>query len=634
MKTSTLGWRPPLASNWAERFAKVEAEIAERNICDYAELKSLSNQQLSMREQLRVERLAKKLNKSGAPHADFQTVSVGLLGHGTLSYLPAPLAAAGLARGLLISSEEAPYNSVASFAFSPTNCFEKSLDAILIVLDESAFSGKRPILDVSAETSALNEAEALVVALAESAKSKTGCPAIFATLPSTHQIGASDMATVGSSTRFRHRMNMILADGAMEGKWLLWDQAALANRVGLEHWFDPKMYHAAKIPFSVEVCPLAADNIASQLAALKGKAARALVLDLDNTLWGGVIGDDGLAGLGLGQNSAVGEAFVAFQDFILGLRERGVVLAVCSKNNDDIAREPFQDHPEMVLKEEHIAVFQANWNDKATNIRSIAETLSLGLESIAFVDDNPAERERVRQELPLVSTIEVGSDPSLYIERVMQSGVFDHLPLTTEDTARAASYGGRAAAAQVRAKVGNYEEYLTSLEMEMSINTFDDVGRPRIAQLINKSNQFNLTTRRYSEEDVRKLQNDPDLFGWQVTLKDKFAAHGMIAVVIVRKNTPDWIIDTWLQSCRVLERGVEQTIMNSLLQEAERLGVERIKATYIPTDRNTMVADFFEKFGFQVDKEHANGTIDYVCFVADYQLMATFIDCSQANLTG
>ena len=240
---------------------------------------------------------------------------------------------------------------------------------------------------------------------------------------------------------------------------------------------------------------------------MKGKAARALVLDLDNTLWGGVIGDDGISGIRLGQNSAEGEAFIAFQHFILRLRERGIVLAVCSKNTDMVARDPFRNHPEMVLKEDHVAVFQANWNDKATNIRSIADKLDLGLESLAYIDDNPAERERVRQELPLLSTIEVGEDPSFFIERIAHSGLFDHLPLNSDDLARAQSYGGRAAVAEIRARVGNYDEYLTSLQMRMMIAPFDDVGRPRIVQLINKSNQFNLTTRRYNDEEVKRIQD-------------------------------------------------------------------------------------------------------------------------------
>ncbi|UOR14509.1 HAD-IIIC family phosphatase [Qipengyuania aquimaris] len=631
MSAKSFPWRPPLADDWAERLAEIEAVLEEGRAPSYVAVKTLANQQLGMREQLRVERLAKRLQDKKFQDPAFAPLTIGLLGNRTLSYLPGPLAAAGLGRGLLVTSVETHYDSVASFAFSPANCFEDQLDALLVVLDESAFAGKRAILDQEGEDEALAEAENLVASLAAAAREKTGCPAIIATLPGAIPVSSAELATPGTSARFRHRINLLLAEGAIEGRWLLWDQAALAARVGIENWLDPVRYHAAKIPFSIDLCPLAADSIASILASMKGKAARGLILDLDNTLWGGVIGDDGLEGIRLGQNSPEGEAFVAFQEFVMSLRDRGVVLAVCSKNTDEVAREPFREHSEMVIKEEHVAVFQANWSDKASNIRTIAETLSLGLESFVFVDDNPAERERVRQELPLVSTVEVGEEPSFYIERIAQSGLFDHLPLNQEDISRAASYGGRAAAAEIRNKIGNYEDYLSSLEMRMSIEPFDGPGRSRITQLINKSNQFNLTTRRYGEEEVRAMEDDPGLLAWQVRLEDKFAKHGMIGVVIVEKARTEWSVDTWLQSCRVLERGVEQCAMNKLFETAAREGVERITARYIPTDRNGMVSDFYTRLGFEILEENADGSIAYACKVRDYEPHKVFIEVNQSE---
>jgi FkbH-like protein len=624
--TTLFPWRKPLDGDWHARAAEIEDTLRKGGIPDYARTKTLANQQLGMREHLKIERVAERISK--ADHHGFTHFEVGLLGSRTLTYLLAPLQAAGLARGLALRPHEAPYDQVASFAFSAYDCFKRSLDALLVVLDESAFQSSRPLLDMAAEDEAIRQAEMLVDAIANAARAKNGCPAIIATLPLPLQIASAESATPGSSLRFRLRFNLMLADGAARGRWLLWDQAALAARVGLERWLDPISFHSAKVPFNIQLCPLAADNIAALLAAMKGKAARALVLDLDNTLWGGVIGHDGTAGIRLGQNSAEGEAFVAFQSFVLGLRERGVVLAVCSKNTDAVARAPFLDHPEMMLREQHFAVFQANWNDKATNISSIAETLNLGLESLAYVDDNPAERERVRQELPLVATIEVGEDPSFFIERVAQSGLFEHLPLNLDDLARANSYAARAQMAEVRAQIGNYEDYLRSLEMRMTISPFDAVGRPRIAQLINKSNQFNLTTRRYNEEDIRRMEEDTSVFGWQVRLEDKFAQHGMIGVVIVRQGASEWEIDSWLQSCRVLERGVEQCLMNSLFAKASTADVERIVARYIPTDRNQMVADFYPRLGFKVAAHNGDGSIDFLCEVPEYAPHLTFIETS------
>ncbi|MDB5525370.1 MAG: HAD-superfamily phosphatase, subfamily IIIC/FkbH-like domain protein [Rhizobium sp.] len=624
--TNPFPWRKPLDANWAAQVAEIEAAIGNGGMPDYALTKAVANQQLGAREQLKIERLAERIGKLDGK--GFTRFEIGLLGSRTLSYLSAPLRAAGLARGLLVSPYEAPYDRVASFAFSSNNCFERQLDAVLIILDESAFQSSRLLLNAAAEDEAVQEAEMLVDEIAKATRSKTGCPAIIATLPPLVQIASAETATPGSDARFRLRFNLMLADGAAQRRWLIWDQASLAARVGLDRWIDPISFHSAKVPFNIQICPQAADSIVALLAAMKGKTARALVLDLDNTIWGGVIGDDGISGIRLGQNSAEGEAFVAFQNFVLKLRERGIVLAVCSKNTDAVARGPFLNHPEMILKEQHMAVFQANWNDKATNIRSIAETLNLGLESLAYVDDNPAERERVRQELPLVSTIEVGEDPSFFIERVSKSGLFDHLPLNSDDLARANSYEGRAKVADIRARIGNYEDYLKSLEMRMTIAPFDDVGCPRIVQLINKSNQFNLTTRRYNEEDVRRMQQDANVLGWQVRLDDKFAQHGMIGVVIVRQETSEWEIDTWLQSCRVLERGVEQCIMNNLFTKASEKGVVRINARYIPTERNQMVADFYTRLGFDVVGHNSDGSVDFVCAVRTYAPHLVFMETS------
>jgi FkbH-like protein len=331
---------------------------------------------------------------------------------------------------------------------------------------------------------------------------------------------------------------------------------------------------------------------------MTGKAGRVAVLDLDNTLWGGVIGDDGLSGIRLGQNSAEGEAFVAFQRFVLELRARGVVLAVCSKNSDAVARLPFREHPDMLLHEDQIAVFQANWEDKATNIKAIGDALNLGLESLVLIDDNPAERERVRQQFALVKVPEIGEDPALFPSRLVASGLFEHLPLTADDIGRADAYGTEARRAEIRTRSGNYSEYLASLSMRMTIAPFDEVGLPRIAQLVNKSNQFNLRTQRYNEEALRAMMTDQGSLCWQVRLEDSFGSHGMIAVVIVRRDASDWFIDTWLQSCRVLERGVEAAIMNALSDVAGRQGAGRLVGEYLPTSRNELVADFFDRMGF------------------------------------
>jgi FkbH-like protein len=394
-------------------------------------------------------------------------------------------------------------------------------------------------------------------------------------------------------------LNRLIVDGAQRREWIMWDLEALAARVGRDNWFDAVRFHEVKAPFRIDLGALVADHLCRTIAAMTGKSCRALVLDLDNTLWGGVVGDDGVPGIRLGQNSAEGEAYVDFQRFIMNLRRRGIVLAVCSKNTDAIAREPFRTHPEMLLKEQHIAVFQANWLDKASNLTAIAEALDLGLESLGFADDDAAERERVRQELPMVSVPEIGSEPAYYAARIADSGIFEHLLLTSDDRARAESYQRRTAGAELKARIGNYDEYLDSLKMTLTVSRFDAIGRARIAQLINKSNQFNLTTRRYSEIDIRRFEeNTQEILCWQASLEDRFGRHGVVAVVIVRTAPRIWAIDTWLMSCRVLSRSIEETLMNLLMAEARAAGVETVAGEYLPTPRNALVADFYRRLGF------------------------------------
>ena len=273
-----------------------------------------------------------------------------------------------------------------------------------------------------------------------------------------------------------------------------------------------------QILFSDESIPLYGDHVARCVAAIRGKSKKVLVLDLDNTVWGGVIGDDGLEGIKIAQGDAGGEAHLAVQRLALDLRQRGIVLAVSSKNTDAVARKPFEKHPEMLLKLEHIAVFQANWNDKATNIQAIAEELSLGLDSMVFLDDNPVERGLVRKLLPQVAVPELPEEPSGYARTLAAAGYFEAVTFAHEDLKRAGYYLDNARRAQLQTKVGGVDAYLASLEMTITFQPFEAIGRARIVQLINKSNQYNLTTRRYTDPEILDAENDPEVFTLQVRL--------------------------------------------------------------------------------------------------------------------
>jgi FkbH-like protein len=616
VSASRFPWRSPLSADWSGRWAALDRRVRaldeHSEPAEYGaiaiEARRLANQALGPHENLKLEHLARRMLPGAERFKDLRHFRLGLIGNRTLSYLVAPLRAAGLSRGLLIEAVEVPYDLAIAMAVGPTTTFDgRPFDTSVIVLDEAAFPGSRVPLDLAHEADAFSDAEVFLERLIRGICGAVGAPAIVATMPATESnVSSSELALPGSTPRLLVRLNNMISDGAGRRDWIIWDLAALASRVGIDNWIDSVRFHEAKIPFRIELGPLVADHLCRTLAAIAGKSCRALVFDLDNTIWGGVVGDDGVSGIRLGQNSAEGEAYLAFQRFLLTLRQRGVVLAVCSRNTDAIAREPFRKHPEMLLREEHIAIFQANWEDKATNLKAIAEALNLGLESIAFADDNAAERERVRQELPLVSVIEIGDEPALFSARIADSGVFEHLPLTADDRSRAASYQTRAASAELRTRIGNHHEYLRSLNMKLSVSRFDEVGRSRIVQLINKSNQFNLTTRRYNEIQVRDFEeNVRDILCWQARLEDAFGQHGVIGVVIVRKLQEDWEIDTWLMSCRVVARGIEETLMNVLMAEARSAGARGITAEYVPTQRNGLVADLYPRLGFSRVKADA-----------------------------
>ena len=370
-------------------------------------------------------------------------------------------------------------------------------------------------------------------------------------------------------------------------------------RDGLAAWHDVGLWHRAKQEISPRAALGYGELVTRLLAAAQGRSAKCLVLDLDNTLWGGVIGDDGLDGIVIGQGSATGEAFAAFQSYAAALGRRGIILAACSKNDESNALEAFDRHPEMVLRRKDIAAFAANWNDKPANIRAIAQTLNIGLDALVFVDDNPFEREHVRRELPMVAVPEMPEDPALFPACIADAGYFEALAITEDDRARSLQYVTNRDRQSLQAGASDVTAFLRSLDMQLSWRPFDAIGLKRIAQLINKTNQFNLTTRRYAEEQVAAIMADPNMFGLQFRLADRLGDNGTVAVVIGRLNQDgDVELDSWLMSCRVLGRRVEEAMLQVVAGEAARRGARRIFGRYIPTAKNGMVADLYSRLGF------------------------------------
>jgi len=380
------------------------------------------------------------------------------------------------------------------------------------------------------------------------------------------------------------------------------DCERLAGLYGKERWFDPRYWYLAKQAVALGALPLLARHTAAVVAAGLGLSRKCLVLDLDNTLWGGVIGEDGLAGITLG-DGVDGEAFVAFQEYVLKLKDKGVILAVLSKNNEADAREPFEKHPEMRLKLDDIAMFVANWQPKQDQIGTIAKTLNIGLDSIVFVDDNPVEREAVRQFLPEVDVILLPPDPTGYVRALSRYLMFETSSFTLEDAKRTDQYRARAEITAAEDAAGSIEDFYRGLRMQAVVAPFNEVDLPRIAQLISKSNQFNLTTYRHGLPRLQAFMDDPSCVHLSLRLRDRFSDHGLVSLMIACKRGDALDIDTWLMSCRVIGRTVEAELLKHLCAAAERLDCKILTGTYIPTAKNAMVKNVYDKYGFALVAE-------------------------------
>lgn len=417
------------------------------------------------------------------------------------------------------------------------------------------------------------------------------------------------------------RLNVDLMDAAGDDARVgIVGVAGLKSRLGEKAFSDPKLYYSSKMPLSLEAVCAAAERVADVVLARKGALKKCVIVDLDNTLWGGVIGDDGLSGIRVGELGD-GPAFAAFQTWLKELKGRGVILAVCSKNQEETAREPFERHPEMVLRLDDFAMFVANWEDKASNIKRIQETLNIGMDSIVFVDDNKFERELVKSLLPDVSVPELPSDPALYVEFLRGENLFETASLSAADLERTGQYIAEGRRRQAEALFSSFDDYLESLEMRATCSPFDEYHIPRIAQLTQRSNQFNLRTVRYSEEEVASIASSDGHLALYFTLSDKFGDHGLISLMIARKDAEgrSLFVDTWVMSCRVLRRGMEEYAMNTLVREAGRAGFETVVGEYVPTKKNGMVKDVYESMGFRRQGEL------FVLDVKDYREFKTHI---------
>jgi FkbH-like protein len=435
--------------------------------------------------------------------------------------------------------------------------------------------------------------------------------------------GGLDAVVPGAPARLIGRLNATLSDAAFKTGVLWLDIARASAREGLDTWFDAVRWLQAKMEIGPAAATHYGDLVARLLAAARGKSKKCLVLDLDNTLWGGVIGDDGIEGIVLGHDGSVGEAHLALQRYAKTLMDRGIILAVCSKNDPAIAEAAVHEHPEMVLKRSDFAAFVVNWNDKATNLETIADQLNIGTDSLVFVDDNPAERALVRARLPMVAVPELPADPAHFVRAIAGAGYFESVSFTREDHERAAQYSANTERARLQTAAGGMDDFLRQLDMSVDFGPVASLNLARVTQLINKTNQFNTTTVRLTENEVAALAADPGAILLQFRLLDRFGDNGIVSVVVVvpaKDNAGVLDLLVWVMSCRVFGRQLEEEALNIVVEEARRRGARTLRAAFKATAKNAVIKDLFAKLGFQRD-ETAEGTStssQWLLSLADY----------------
>lgn len=416
------------------------------------------------------------------------------------------------------------------------------------------------------------------------------------------------------------RFNYELMHLAQEAKNLfVVDVNLLQSHTGRNNMFAANIYINTDSVFSIDFLPLVAKQTLDVITAIQGKVKKCVIVDLDNTMWGGIIGDDGMENIQIG-SLGIGKAFTEFQYWLKSLKERGIILAVCSKNTESVAMQVFTDHPDMILRPGDIAVFVANWDNKVDNIKYIQSVLNIGFDSMVFLDDNPFERNMVREHLPMVTVPELPEDPAEYLEFLYTQNLFETASYIADDQNRTEQYQVEAKRTAAQKSFTDESSFLKSLNMISDVQPFNKFNTPRVAQLSQRSNQFNLRTVRYTEADIERLAGDDRYATFSFTLEDKFGDNGLIcAVILYKENAATLFIDTWFMSCRVLKRGMEQFVLNTLVNYARDNGFKQLKGEYIATLKNDMVREHYRKLGFTEENEY------WYLDIATYQQKEYFI---------
>ena len=534
--------------------------------------------------------------------SNIPSFKIALVGDTATQLLCTAIRGMGVERGYNINLYEAEYNQVERQLLDPTSdLYQFDADFIVIFQSTHKLGEHHSMLSTEQQATLADERIRFLATVCENS-ALSGKKIIYCNYPEIEDTVFGSYANkVDSSFTFQVRkLNYELMRLSQHYQNLfICDIAGLQNKLGRDMMFAANVYTSTEMILSMDALPYVASRVIDIVCAVNGQFKKCLILDLDNTVWGGVIGDDGLEGIQLGHGLGIGKAFTEFQMWVKKLKQRGIIICVASKNNEETAKEPFEKHPDMVLKLDDIAVFQANWETKVDNIRTIQSILNIGFESMVFLDDNPFERNMVRENIKGITVPELPEDPGEYLEYLYSLHLFETASYSNADKDRTKQYQVEAKRVSLSKTFTNEADFLKSLNMVSTVSGFTKFNTPRVAQLSQRSNQFNLRTVRYTEADITALAENPDVIDLCFTLEDKFGDNGLIAVIIMKRQDAETLfVDTWFMSCRVLKRGMENFTLNTMVERAKAAGYKKIIGEYLPTPKNKMVENHYTGLGF------------------------------------
>ena len=558
-----------------------------------------------------------------------QPLKVALLGDTATQFLAQAIEATAIQRGFDINLFEAEYNQVENIILNPqSELYSFNPEFIILFQSTHRLLQHFSTTDPQRRKEIAKERARFVDQLCMNSRLQ-GTKIICYNYPEIddHVFGAyADKLPESFIWQIRSLNLMLMQMAEKHPQLFVMDLASLQNQFGRQWLFAPNIYVSTDMVISLDALPLVADRTVDIIAAIKGRIHKCIILDLDNTLWGGVVGDDGIEGIQLGHGLGIGKAFSEFQQWIKKLAQRGIIVCVVSKNDEQTAKNAFENHPDMVLKMEDIAVFIANWENKTDNIRTIQGILNIAFDSMVFVDDNPFEREMVRKNLPDVTVPEMPDDPADYLEFLYSQNLFETASYSSGEQNRNKMYQNEAKRVEMAKAFTNEDDFLKSLDMKSKVEGFTQFNIPRAAQLTQRSNQFNLRTVRYGEDDLRLMTDNPDITPMCFSLQDRLGDNGLIAVAILRKTDADSLfVDSLIMSCRVLKRGMENFILNAIAAKAKENGFKYIVGEYIPTPKNHMVENIYASLGFKPIESTESQNQRFCLALSGFKPLKTFI---------